>query len=180
MSTWQLDLLGIVFNSKFMSLATASTDGQPWVSPLVYGCDEQLRFYWASAHEARHSVNVSANPRAALAIYDSRQMPNIKIQGFYAEGAVEELAEADLDAATRIFYGWRYPLMHVFAEKLRGPKHFLGDSARRLYRLTPSQTYGLDPAGHPIWGTKIDMRVDVSILPTFAERYRQEFGHLFK
>ena len=180
MSTWQLDLLDIIFNSKFMCLATATTDGEPWVSPLVYACDEQLRFYWASAHEARHSSNLSLNARAALAIYDSRQTPNVRIQGFYAEGTVEEVAAPDLDIATRVFYGWRYPVVHVFAEKLRGPKHFMGDSARRLYRLTPSHTYGLDPAGHPIWGTKIDMRVAVSIPAAFAERYRRELGEVLK
>lgn len=180
MSNWQQDLLTIIFESKFLSLATADAKGRPWVSPLVYGCDEQLRFYWASARDARHSVNVSANPCAALAIYDSRQIPNIAIQGFYAEGPVEELQEAELDHATRIFYGWRYPVVHILAEKLKGPKHFFGDSPRRMYRLNTTQTYGLDPSGHPIWGTKLDMRVDVSIHAEFAERYRRKFGHLLK
>jgi uncharacterized protein YhbP (UPF0306 family) len=175
---WQHDLLGILFENKFMSLATADASGVPWISPLVYACDEKLRFYWVSAHEARHSVNVGSNARAALAIYDSRQKPNIKIQGFYAEGSVETLYEQELEQATRVFYGWRYPTAHLLAEKLRGPKHFIGDSARRMYRLTPAQIYGLDPQGHPIWGSLLDFRVEVNLRVQFAGEYTDRFRHL--
>jgi nitroimidazol reductase NimA-like FMN-containing flavoprotein (pyridoxamine 5'-phosphate oxidase superfamily) len=179
MENWQRDLLTIIFKSKFMALATADTSGVPWVSPLVYACDEQLCFYWVSAHEARHSLNLAANPRAALTIYDSKQRPNIKIQGFYAEGSVNELREEELERGTHLFYGWRYPKVRLLAEKLRGPKHFMGDSARRMYRLVPTKTYGLDPAGHPIWGTLLDFRVEVSIREEFASQYTQKFKHLF-
>lgn len=179
-ANWEADLFEIIFDSKFMSLATADAAGRPWVSPLVYACDEQLRFYWVSAHSARHSVNVVTNPRGAAAIYDSHQKPNIRIQGFYAEGAVEELTERELDRATHLFYGWRYPVVHLLAEKLRGPEHFKGDSPRRMYRLTADKAYGLDPRGHPIWGDLLDFRTEVALRDEFARRYSAKFASLFK
>jgi nitroimidazol reductase NimA-like FMN-containing flavoprotein (pyridoxamine 5'-phosphate oxidase superfamily) len=70
MNDWIEEVTSLLFTSNFMTLATADGDGLPWVSPVEFACDEDLRFYWYSAFDARHSENVRANPRAALSIYD--------------------------------------------------------------------------------------------------------------
>lgn len=81
------DVTSIIFERSFMTLATADSDGLPWASPVEFACDEDLRFYWVSGIDVRHSQNVRANPRAAPSIYDSTQTPGASgagtVQGLY-------------------------------------------------------------------------------------------------
>jgi hypothetical protein len=57
---WIDDVAELVFDSSFMILATADGDALPWVTPVEFLCDEDLRFYWNSVIDARHSENVRA------------------------------------------------------------------------------------------------------------------------
>jgi nitroimidazol reductase NimA-like FMN-containing flavoprotein (pyridoxamine 5'-phosphate oxidase superfamily) len=172
---WTDELVEIILSGRYMTLATASRDGIPWVSPVVYGCDADLAFYWVSAKDARHSVNVATNPRGALTIFDSDQTSG-DVQGVYSEGPVEILGDQALSAATRVFYGWRYPDPATMEQKLRGPEEFEGDSPRRMYRLVPAEVYGLDPAGDPVHGSLLDSRVAVDIGPAFRAAFAQRSG----
>lgn len=170
--TWENTLVDLVQHCKYMTLATADGDGTPWVSPVVYGCDDTMRFYWVSGAQARHSINIETRPQAALSIFDPEQVPNSGVQGVYAEGSVELLAGSELAEATDIFYRWRYPDEATFQAKRRGPAEFEGDSPRRMYRLQPSDVYGLDPDGDPEHGSLLDYRVPVQISARFAELIR--------
>lgn len=42
---WIEDVTEILFESAFMTLATADGKGLPWASPVEFVCDEDLRFY---------------------------------------------------------------------------------------------------------------------------------------
>jgi nitroimidazol reductase NimA-like FMN-containing flavoprotein (pyridoxamine 5'-phosphate oxidase superfamily) len=167
---WEDQLVDLLLEGKYMTLATADGDGVPWVSPLVYGCDASLNFYWASGIDARHSVNVRARPQAALSIFDPAQIPNSGVQGIYVEGAVSQIEETKLAAATTTFYQWRYPDPATFQQKRRGPEDFRGDSPRRIYCLSPREIYGLNPEGDPEHGSLLDFRVSVDIADAFSER----------
>ncbi len=72
-SDWTEGVTEILFESSFMTLATADVEGRPWASPVEFVCDEDLRFYWLSMVDARHSVNVRENPWMSFSIYDSTQ-----------------------------------------------------------------------------------------------------------
>jgi nitroimidazol reductase NimA-like FMN-containing flavoprotein (pyridoxamine 5'-phosphate oxidase superfamily) len=167
---WEEQLVDLLLGGKYMTLATADGDGVPWVSPVVYGCDASLNFYWASGLDARHSVNVRARPEAALSIFDPAQIPNSGVQGIYVEGAASELDGAELAAAVTTFYRWRYPDPQTFQQKRRGPEEFQDVSPRRIYRLTPGEIFGLDPEGDPEHGSLLDFRVSVDIAEAFSER----------
>ena len=52
---------GIIKKIIYITLATASQDGQPWNSPLYSGFDKDLNFYWASDHNSVHSSNIKTN-----------------------------------------------------------------------------------------------------------------------
>ncbi len=69
------DVTRLIFESSFMTVATADDDGVPWISPVELACDEELQFYWFSSIATRHSQNVRANPQAALSIYDCTYVP---------------------------------------------------------------------------------------------------------
>ncbi len=174
MSDWTEDLTRIVFDSSFMTLATADSDGLPWASPVEFACDEALRFYWVSVTDARHSQNVRANPRAALSIYDSTQTPGVgAVQGLYGEGSVEELDRSDLEAllpSLNRWIAWR-DAGRKTPRRLRADQ-FDGDTPWRFYRVNAAKLYGLDPNGHPEYGQLVDWRVPVDLTNSFSRAYR--------
>ena len=42
-----------------MTLGTANAAGRPWVTRVYYSADDDIRFYWVSSPETRHSRNVT-------------------------------------------------------------------------------------------------------------------------
>lgn len=80
MSDWIDEVIRLLLDSSFLSLATTDRDGRPWVTPVEFACEDALRFYWTSHHDARHSRNVRANPRAAMTIFDSTQVPGVRAE----------------------------------------------------------------------------------------------------
>jgi Pyridoxamine 5'-phosphate oxidase len=60
---------------KYATLATVSTEGQPWNSPVFTAYDEQYNFFWGSPEESTHSKNIEANGKLAIVLYDSRAVP---------------------------------------------------------------------------------------------------------
>jgi len=174
MDDWIEAITDLLFTGSFMTLGTADAHGVPWVSPVEFVCDEELRFHWRSASDARHSSNIRVNPRAALAIYDSAQLPGSgHVQGLYVEGNAEEPlpseVEAFLPGLTR-WISWR-DAGRVTPRPDRSS--LTGDDGPfRLYRLTATGTYALDPRGHPEHGRVVDHRVPVDLADSFARAYR--------
>jgi hypothetical protein len=151
-----------IANCQFLCLATSSPEGMPWASPLMFAVDNETRFYWTSALDARHSVNIDQNPLASLVVYDSRPEPG-KAQAVYCEVEISALSGRDLQDGCDVFYGMRYPDPAERAEKGRKPTDFEAPSPRRLYRATPISPFSiLDPNKHPIHGKLVDHRVDIS------------------
>ncbi len=169
------DVVRILFESSFMTLATADDAGAPWATPVEFSCDEELRFYWTSHVDARHSRNVRGNARAALSIYDSTQTPGVRaeVQGVYAEGSVEELREEDLAAVLPRLRRWIEWREASHPQRSRAAADSSGDAtAWRQYRLTPEKLYALDPAGHPdIPGVRV-WKVELDLAERFARAYR--------
>ena len=50
-----------------MTLATTGADGSPHAAAVYFAADEQNRFYFFSEADSQHTLDVSANPRAATA-----------------------------------------------------------------------------------------------------------------
>lgn len=172
------DATWLIFESSFMTLATADSDCVPWVSPVEFVCDEDLRFYWSSVIDARHSQNVRVNPRAALSIYDHTY---IALDGqpiaLYGEGSVEEFHRSDLEAFLPSIQRW-IEWRDVGRET---PRPGRGDqpgegSPWRIYRLNPEQLYALHPDSHPEHGEPASWRVPVDLTDSFARAYRSRLA----
>ncbi|HYT81257.1 MAG TPA: pyridoxamine 5'-phosphate oxidase family protein [Actinomycetota bacterium] len=58
----------IIDSNKYMTLATADSDGVPWASPVWYAPAEYRQFFWVSSPEAMHSRNLAVRPRLAIVI----------------------------------------------------------------------------------------------------------------
>lgn len=178
MDDWLDDLTRLLFDSSFMALATADADGVPWATPVEFACDDDLRFYWTSHVDARHSRNVRANPRVGAVIFDSRQIAGVhaEVQGLYIEGSVEEFRDDELEAVRPSLSRW----LEWRGDRREPPREAStseppdAESPWRQYRLTPVQLYALDPAGHPdIPGVRV-WRLPVDLAESFARAYREK------
>src|SRR6187551_3580918 len=74
----------IVRSLLYVTVATTSSVGEPWNSPVYSAYDDRGNFYWTSSPLAQHSRNIDQNGRAFLAIYDS-MVPAGKGEGVYIE-----------------------------------------------------------------------------------------------
>jgi general stress protein 26 len=78
----------IVKTNIYATIATASLNGEPHVSPVYFSFDEDLRLYWASAVDAKHSKLIEQNPIISLVIFDSTA-PERTGNGVYMNGFAE-------------------------------------------------------------------------------------------
>jgi nitroimidazol reductase NimA-like FMN-containing flavoprotein (pyridoxamine 5'-phosphate oxidase superfamily) len=95
------DVVYLLQNNWLMTIATANTDGKPWVSPVGYVMDDQHNFYWVSDKDALHSRNIRQRPEIAISIVGKNKED--KMDGVYIDAAARELNdEAEIEAAIEI------------------------------------------------------------------------------
>ena len=79
---------------SYATVATASTDGKPWNSPVRHFCDSDLNIYWFSDKLNQHSRNIRENPDVFIVIYDST-VPEGAGEGVYIEAQARELNDPE-------------------------------------------------------------------------------------
>ena len=52
-----------------MTIATTSGDKEPHAAAVFFACDNQLNLFFFSSPQSQHSIDISHQPRAAVAIY---------------------------------------------------------------------------------------------------------------
>jgi pyridoxine/pyridoxamine 5'-phosphate oxidase len=129
----------IVDTNLYMTLATADTEGRPWVSPVWFAHEDYRDFLWVSRSEARHSRNLAVRPELALVIFDSTVVPG-NARAVYVEGHGEMLEGLELKRAIRIYS------RHSLATGLAAwdTSDVTGSARHRLYRATASAHFLLD------------------------------------
>lgn len=151
----------ILSNVKYVAIATVSSSGEPWCTPVHATCDDEFNIYWSSTHDAIHSQNIRANSRAFLTIFDSTQPENENPRGFYLRCTAKELNDpVRVDAARK-----------VTCAKAGGKPNvdlYLGESPRRVYVATPEELWvnNLSFEG-PHW---IDRREPIASLDVDIDR----------
>jgi uncharacterized protein YhbP (UPF0306 family) len=135
---------GIIDDIAYMTIASLDRDGEPWASPVWFAHEGYTRFYWISRPEARHSENITAHPRVAIVIFDSRT-PIDTGRGVYIEAEAGELTDAgEIERMMAIFSersvaqgGGAYTAAdvqmpsHVRPYSARATKIYLGVNDRR-------------------------------------------------
>jgi nitroimidazol reductase NimA-like FMN-containing flavoprotein (pyridoxamine 5'-phosphate oxidase superfamily) len=122
----------IIEKNIYMTIATASKDGQPWNTPVYCAFDEQYNFYWNSRPDAQHSKNIAVNPDVFIVIYDSSAEEGtgdgvyIKARARMIEGEAEAQKALDL-------------LFHRKGSESKPAADFLGDNPRRVYKAVPEK-----------------------------------------
>jgi pyridoxine/pyridoxamine 5'-phosphate oxidase len=121
----------IIDANRYMTLATADSQGQPWASPVFYASANYTEFYWISAPEATHSRNLAQRPEISIAIFDSTA-PEGAGQAVYLSATAEQVPDDDLDRALAVYPGSAEGKLaaHDNREQLQAPAPY------RLYRAT--------------------------------------------
>ena len=124
----------IVRSLLYVTVATTSSVGEPWNSPVYSAYDDHANFYWTSSPLAQHSRNIDQNGRAFLAIYDS-MVPAGKGEGVYIEATAaalvvpEEINEAKVNLARRV------------GKEVGSETERLDAGVQRIYRATPKRVW---------------------------------------
>ena len=136
-------ILDYLKSHNTMTLATCAGE-EPWAATVFYASDE-LQLYFFSAPEARHSVNLSSNPRVAATVQedykDWRAIKGIQLEGrvLPVEGVIEK-------AKAMAVYGRKYSdVIRLFTDPTSGVfyKAFL---KVKFYRVVPERIFFIDNA----------------------------------
>jgi len=139
----------IIDRSLYMVIATADPSGQPWASPVYFAQSGYRQFFWISAPEAAHSVNLRDRREVGIVLFDS-SVPINTGQGVYISGVAQELPAHETAEGIAVFS--ERSVSHGGEEltvaDVREP------ARHRLYRATAEAVYVLD---------EHDERVEVSL-----------------
>lgn len=124
----------VMEQSVYATLATASKDGVPWISPVYIGNDEAYNLYFSSSEDSRHMQNIQENNQVSLVIFNST-VPRGEGAGVYMQATVKELTtEEEVRDAYKYFYGRNDAKPHE-------PSYYLGETKRHIYKIIPSKMW---------------------------------------
>lgn len=131
--------LALLSDNRYVVLATADAEGNPWATPVWFAPDGLDRLYWVSWPGARHSMLIEQRPEVALTVFDST-VASSAAAAFYATGDAGLVPDAELDHALRIFN--QHSLAQGLGEVTR--EHVTGAARLRLYAAELTATWVLD------------------------------------
>ncbi len=142
--------------SEYINIATASKDAQPWNTPATGVHDSQLNFYWSSWKNAQHSINLRANPRVFLTLYDStrKRGDNHRRCLYIKADAIELNDPSEISIAMNLLYE---------ESTSCNPSDFLQDAERRMYKARPQELWLNDVSEGEVTSETLKMRVAVSL-----------------
>jgi len=149
----------IIADNIYMTLATASSDGKPWISPVFFAYDEHYNLFWVSSKDSLHSKLIRKNPHAAIVIFDSRALEG-NGDGVYFEVEVFELSDTvEIERAMQIL-GQRVTVDEFRVKQI---KEVTGSAVWRIYKAVPKIISKL-VEGEYINGQYVDKRIQINLL----------------
>lgn len=158
MDQYIIEAKQIIEENIYCTIATASSDSKPWISPVFYAFDEGYNFYWVSDKNALHSKNINQNPHGAIVIFNS-QAPEGEGDGVYIEAKLVEITEEK-----DILHAIKLRNNRVTQEefKVKSLHEVIGEGVWRVYKAIPLKIYKLTD-GEYINGQYVDKRVEVKL-----------------
>ena len=148
----------IVHRIRYVTIASVSSEGKPWNTPVYSSFDSDGNFYWISSPESQHSRNLEAKGDAALVIYDST-VPEGSGEGVYIEATVGALSDPDDVATAR-----RNLALRVDNEPMgEHLARLLEDGFIRAYRATPKRVWMNDDEKDEQGNYLYDVRVEIPL-----------------
>jgi uncharacterized protein YhbP (UPF0306 family) len=125
---------------RMMQIATVSGD-QPWICTVYFVEDEDLNLYWLSFPTRRHSQEIAAHSKVAVAVPIKFDKPVIGIQ---AEGVAEPVTDKQVVADVMRRYVERYSSGEQFYDLF-----VAGKNQHVMYKFTPSKYVLFDEVTFP-------------------------------
>lgn len=148
----------ILEDNIYCVVASSSKDGEPWISPVFYGYDEDYNIYWISDKDAKHSELIRNNPQVSIAIFNS-QLPEGKADCVYLQAKVEEINDSvTAEKAFKI----RDERANVEEFKVKNVEEVTGNGQWRVYKAIPYNISKLGKGEH-INGQYIDKRYEITL-----------------
>lgn len=148
---WNERAKKIIDENIYITLATSSKTGEPWISPLWAIHDEKYVYYWGSPVHTKHSQLVLENPRCAVVVFDSRAPEGTGEGVYFAGNAYEITDEKELIRIIKMMF-----------RELRPIADFTGTAPRRLYKFIPEKAW--INAGEEVNGYFEDHKIELDIL----------------
>lgn len=158
MNKYQKKAREIIASNIYMTIATASSSGKPWVSPVFFAYDQNYDLYWVSNRDSLHSRLIRENPQVAIVIFDSKA-PEGEGDGVYFEAKIEELSDQD-----QIKYAMDILNKRATKDEFRIKKigEVTGEGAWMVYKAVPMRVSKLTE-GKFINGQYVDLRVEIEL-----------------
>lgn len=122
----------IFSNIRYITISSASVEGEPWGTPVLAAFDEQYNFYWTSLNNTRHSKNIEENSKVYLTCFDSTVLPG-EGGGVYVKAQASEITDlVEIERAMELVYARKN-------KPNRGVEEFQGDSIKRMYKAIPEK-----------------------------------------
>ena len=148
----------IIADNIYMTIATASRDGKPWISPVFFAYDDEYNLYWVSDKNSRHSKLIRGNKQVAIVIFDSGA-PEGKGDGVYFEAQAAELNDAQEAKKAMSILGARVTQDEFRVKKIG---EVIKDGAWRIYKAIPQKISKLKE-GEYIDGQYVDRRIEIDL-----------------
>ena len=140
----------ILSNIRYVTIASVSSEAEPWGTPVLAVFDDQYNCYWTSLNNTQHSKNIQENPRVYLTCFDSTVLPG-EGGGVYVQAQAGEMTDpVEISHAAELLYARKN-------KAVRKAEEFLGDSPKRMYKAAPQK----------FW---INLDVDVKSDPVRAKK----------
>jgi nitroimidazol reductase NimA-like FMN-containing flavoprotein (pyridoxamine 5'-phosphate oxidase superfamily) len=140
--------------NRYLVLATADEDGQPWVTPVFFALLDPNRVCWVSSPDSRHSRNIAHRAAVAITVFDSTvAMGRAEAAYFDADAAQATPDETDTT-------------LQALNSRLPQEKRLSHDDLQPrgplvVYRADLRHRYLLVRGGDPEHGNVVDMTVEV-------------------
>lgn len=159
----------ILKNNLYLTMATATKSGHPWISPLFYVHDQHNRLYWYSRKTARHSKLLMCNHKVAVTIFDSHAVGDA-VDGLYIQGRAREVSPKELKNVLPLYTKKLYA--KILDKTKHNPSDFMKESPLRMYVAIPEKLWLVGPAGS-YKGKYLDTRIAMKsegLLPDLGQR----------
>ena len=140
--------------NRYLVLATADKDGQPWATPVFFASLDPHTLCWVSSPNSRHSVNIASRPGIAITVFDSTVEVGRGEAAYFdadAAAATPDEAEAGLQALNR-----RLPEQTRLSSADLRPA-----GALVVYRAELRRRHLLVRGGNAEFGNELDMTIEV-------------------
>ncbi|MGB3439796.1 MAG: pyridoxamine 5'-phosphate oxidase family protein [Actinophytocola sp.] len=147
--------------AKYLSLATVSTDEQPWSTVLQYAwLPDPLRFLFGSAIQSRHSNDITTRPLVSGSLFVAGN-ELMAVDGAQFNGVCRELSSAEVELYHATFYDAVLPDAKDRAEYTLPASALVAPAPHRLYLVEVEQWWLVDTR---TWAEdRIDRRVKIPL-----------------